>query len=586
MKAKNIFKDIPFWGTELITDFELIKHIISFNKINFILVFVALIVSSVYRYFGLQFNADFTLFVSLCFVSSLILVRHGYFNTARILFLLVFNAAAVVNGVTIGQNSHVCDIFYALAVLPFLIFKNKEYFKIGSMVLLSITLRFVCITPYFKSFNLHLAPESLLIRMPYILNFITFFIIIKIINDFLLNNEYSQQKIILKNNELEILRVQQQALINSTMMGIISLDSEGKIKFANEMALNELDYSLKELINAPISLIYHKEDSTLVRAIDDRKDFACEYDYLWRKDGVAIPVSLCMGQMEMGRTSEKRPVLFFQNIKERIANQELIEEAKQKHFHIDKINSISNTLLGVSHEIKNPLNILFNYLHVVQMNINDFKDKLEKHNIVESELHNDFIEISSSLAKMESQTLRIREMLKRMEIYTSINSSENRSVQINDLVQFAIDLFQREHVSQISENFSKITIELDLSPTVPLIDINPQIMIRSIMNILENSYEALLRKQSTDNNFRPVIKVSTELNNNEIYLSIRDNGTGIPIEILESVFQPFFTTRTEGLGLGLSFVKQAIEEEVRGSVAVKSVKGEYTDIKMTIPISS
>ena len=135
----------------------------------------------------------------------------------------------------------------------------------------------------------------------------------------------------------------------------------------------------------------------------------------------------------------------------------------------------------------------------------------------------------------------------------------------------------------------EITLERDLDSSAGEVDVFPQEITRALLNLISNGFYATTkRKSETDNSFEPVLRVTTRNAGSAVEIRIRDNGTGIPNEIREKIFNPFFTTKPagEGTGLGLSISHDIIVKQHHGSIEIDTRPGEFTEFRIVLPRTS
>jgi two-component system, NtrC family, sensor kinase len=132
-----------------------------------------------------------------------------------------------------------------------------------------------------------------------------------------------------------------------------------------------------------------------------------------------------------------------------------------------------------------------------------------------------------------------------------------------------------------------ITLERDLDPAAAPIELAPQEMTRVFLNLFGNGFYAATRRARGNGEpaYRPTLQVSTRDLGEAVEVRVRDNGTGIPREIREKLFQPFFTTKPtgEGTGLGLSISWDIVTQQHGGSIEVDSQPGEFTEFTICLP---
>jgi two-component system NtrC family sensor kinase len=130
-------------------------------------------------------------------------------------------------------------------------------------------------------------------------------------------------------------------------------------------------------------------------------------------------------------------------------------------------------------------------------------------------------------------------------------------------------------------------MERSLDPTAGEVDVYPQEITRALLNLIANGFYAATRRKAETNggDYEPTLAAATKNFGDRIEIPIRDNGTGIPPEVKERMFNPFFTTKPagEGTGLDLSISHDIIIKQHGGSIEVDTQPGEFTEIKVILP---
>jgi signal transduction histidine kinase len=142
------------------------------------------------------------------------------------------------------------------------------------------------------------------------------------------------------------------------------------------------------------------------------------------------------------------------------------------------------------------------------------------------------------------------------------------------------------HGARAEKSGFNITLQRDLDPAAGMIDLYPQEITRVFLNLISNGfYAATKRKEAGDEGFEPTLGASTKSLGNKVEIRIRDNGTGIPLEVKEKMFNPFFTTKPagEGTGLGLSMSHDIIVKQHGGKIEVDTMPGAFTEFIITLP---
>lgn len=222
------------------------------------------------------------------------------------------------------------------------------------------------------------------------------------------------------------------------------------------------------------------------------------------------------------------------------------EDSRRSHQHRERLARVGEVMAHVAHEIRNPL-----------ATIGGFARHLEKY-------PEDANKVREGAAIIAQETARLEKMLTDFMKYSKPVRVERRRQNLNEVVEHSLAMF----TGQIPDG---IALRVSLSPDLPDIEIDPDPVEQVIINLIKNSVEAM--------NGTGELEISTLNTASEVLLVIRDTGPGIPKQIREKIFQPFFTTKKKGNGLGLAICKQIIDEH-DGVIEVNSVSGEGTTFKI------
>jgi two-component system, NtrC family, sensor kinase len=145
------------------------------------------------------------------------------------------------------------------------------------------------------------------------------------------------------------------------------------------------------------------------------------------------------------------------------------------------------------------------------------------------------------------------------------------------------------HGARAQDQSFNVVIERELGDGISPITLAPQDVTRVLLNLLSNGFYAARERQRMEprSTFEPTLKVSTHEIDGAVEIRVRDNGIGVPPEIRDRLFQPFFTTKPpgEGTGLGLSMSYDIITQQHGGSISVDSKVGEYSEFTVRLPRS-
>jgi signal transduction histidine kinase len=193
--------------------------------------------------------------------------------------------------------------------------------------------------------------------------------------------------------------------------------------------------------------------------------------------------------------------------------------------------------------------------------------------------------LRGNLDKVVQHGKRADAIVKNMLLHSREGSSEHRVVDINALVEESLNLAY--HGARAEKQGFNITMQRSLDPAAGQADIFPQDLTRVLLNLISNGfYAATKRRAEADgDDYEPTLLASTRTLGDRVEIRVRDNGTGIPPEVKEKMFNPFFTTKPagEGTGLGLSICHDIIVKQHGGSIEVDTQPGEFTEIKVVLP---
>ena len=174
----------------------------------------------------------------------------------------------------------------------------------------------------------------------------------------------------------------------------------------------------------------------------------------------------------------------------------------------------------------------------------------------------------------------------QMDALNSAGSGESQTVNINGFVVAQARIACRAAVAQIA-NLSEVDIDEELDAGAGEITVTQQEMNRVIANAVLNSCQAMAERAETEQGYRPQLTLGTRRETNTVVISIRDNGTGIAPEVVDRIFNPFFTTRPGNryAGLGLS-ISHDIVRAHGGTLSMDSKPGHFTEIAIRLPVSA
>ena len=193
--------------------------------------------------------------------------------------------------------------------------------------------------------------------------------------------------------------------------------------------------------------------------------------------------------------------------------------------------------------------------------------------------------LNGNLVKIAEHGRRADGIVKSMLEHSRGVTGERRSINLNDLVEEALNLAY--HGARAQDSSFNITLERDFDRDLGPLELAPQEMTRVFLNLFGNGFYAA-NKRARENGgmqFRPQLSVATRDLGNAVEVRVGDNGTGIPSDIKDKLFQPFFTTKPtgEGTGLGLSISYDIVTQQHGGTISVESEPGAFTEFTVRLP---
>jgi PAS domain S-box-containing protein len=258
----------------------------------------------------------------------------------------------------------------------------------------------------------------------------------------------------------------------------------------------------------------------------------------------------------------------------------------------EKMASLGSLTAGIAHEIKNPLNFVTNFAELTADLAEELAEEVSSLDIpipedIRSNMDELLQDIQQNSRKIDEHGKRADSIVKSMLLHSRGKKDERQTTDLNALLDEYVQLSY--HGMRAQDSTFNIELDVHLSPDVPALEVVPQDLSRVFLNILNNGcYAAHQRKLLEGGEFEPKLAVSTARENSNVVICIRDNGAGIPVEVRDKIFTPFFTTKPAGAGtgLGLSISYDIIVQEHHGDLQVDSTPGEFTEFRITLPITT
>jgi two-component system, NtrC family, sensor kinase len=283
-------------------------------------------------------------------------------------------------------------------------------------------------------------------------------------------------------------------------------------------------------------------------------------------------------------------VRMFEQVQERTkelaASLDELRSAQDRLIQTEKLASLGQLTAGIAHEIKNPLNFVNNFSAVSVELIDEMQETLGGLRLDEdkrTEMNQLAETLRGNLDKVVQHGKRADAIVKNMLLHSRQGSGEHRPVDVNALVEESLNLAY--HGARAEKPGFNITLKRSLDPSAGEIDVFPQEITRVLLNLISNGFYAATKRKAHGDGYEPTLAAATKNLGDSVEIRIRDSGSGIPPEVKEKMFNPFFTTKPagEGTGLGLSLSYDIVVKQHGGSIEVDTRPGEFTEFKVILP---
>jgi signal transduction histidine kinase len=265
-----------------------------------------------------------------------------------------------------------------------------------------------------------------------------------------------------------------------------------------------------------------------------------------------------------------------------------LRTAQDRLVQTEKLASLGQLTAGIAHEIKNPLNFVNNFSSVSVDLIDELRGALGGIHLdtkVRAEIDEIADTLQTNLDRIVQHGKRADAIVKNMLLHSRQGSGEHRPVDVNALVEESINL--AFHGARAEKQGFNVTLERSFDLAAGAVDLYPQEITRVLLNLISNGFYATTKRSAEANggDYEPTLTAATKNLGHSVEIKIRDNGTGIPPDVKEKMFNPFFTTKPagEGTGLGLSISHDIVVKQHGGSIEVDTRPGAFTEFRIVLP---
>ncbi len=375
-------------------------------------------------------------------------------------------------------------------------------------------------------------------------------------------------------SEIEVAKEESQAILDTTVDAIININHCGEVQLFNRAAEKMFGYNKTEIIGRNISLLMPQNDSQKhdqylanYQSTGERKIIGVGREVVaLRKDGTEFPIELSVAELTVGK--EKRYTGILRDISERKEaeskirqREEELKKLRDQLAHIDRLHIVDEMTTGIAHELNQPLTAIANYAKVSQRLL-----KASDPNLAE------VIEVNE---KINRQTRRAGEVVHRLRALVKKDHINYQTVSPSSFIKDALALLQADR------NIGQVDISTTVECGDALVEVDAIQIGQVITNLIKNAIDALTEIRNHDNK----IQITVDADDSHVFFSVRDNGKGISAENKDKIFEPFFTSKRSGMGMGLCICRSIIKSH-GGDLNFKSVEPHGVDFYFSLPIAN
>ena len=345
-----------------------------------------------------------------------------------------------------------------------------------------------------------------------------------------------------------------ETVFNSIQEGIIVTDANGRITYVNDAACNlfgfEAETSIGKRLDERVRGLDWEALSNSPGAIS--RDMEIFYPANKFINFYIVPLLIERRQKRSrARFSDAEPVghaMILRDITE-------TRRSTEKTIESERLNALTLLAAGVAHEIGNPLNSLHIHLQLMERTVRKLDGRLRD-------------ELQESIDIARSEISRLDSIVTQFLKAIRPSKPQLQREHVNAIVEEAVRFFTPEIQDR------DIVVEQELRSDLPLLELDRDQMKQAFYNIIKNSFEAMKR--------RGILRIRTDIDATHVLVSFTDTGGGMSAETLSRVFEPYYTTKQSGSGLGLLIVRRIVREH-GGELAIESDEGQGLTLTIRLP---
>lgn len=363
-----------------------------------------------------------------------------------------------------------------------------------------------------------------------------------------------------------------QTMIATSPYAILTIDPAGSIETFNAAAASMFGYGAGDVIGKNIRMLmpdpYHSEhDGYLRRYLEtgEKRIIGIGREvHGKRRDGTIFPIELAVGEIDV--EGQRRFTGFIRDIsKRRLAEEELsaslerVTELQSEFMHVSRLSAMGEMATTLAHELNQPLTAIASYVQACRR-------------ILQSDRSDKGPRAESIMAKVGDQSIRAGEIIRRLRTFVAQSETERTLEEIETVIEEACDL------ALIGASAAGVEVEKKFTDDLPSVLVDRIQIQQVLVNLLRNSLDAMASAED------PKIMVKAARNGGDhIVVSVADNGPGFDSKIEANLFQPFNTSKPEGMGIGLSVCRTIVESH-GGKITAANNESAGVTFQITLPV--
>ena len=354
-------------------------------------------------------------------------------------------------------------------------------------------------------------------------------------------------------------------VVDAALDGMVVIDSSGRVLLYNDACERLFGYSAEEVVGNNVRMLMTQTDrknhdtyirnylrTGTARIIGIGRDVTGR-----RKDGSTVPLRLSVGEL---RDEDDAPLFIgtLHDLTDALRARERIEELQSELMQVARASAVGEMGSALAHELTQPLSAVSGFVEASAALIDESGGRMPAR-------------VREYMTQAVAQTQRAGAVIRLMREFAARGDTERSVEDINAAIEEICGL------AMLGTAADEFDLKLNLAADLPPVLIDHVQIQQVVLNLVRNSLDALDERGSG------AITVATERGSDMVEVAVSDNGPGLPPEVRERVFEPFVSTKPDGIGIGLSICRTIVEAH-GGRIAVEAGTECGTEFRFSVPI--